>query len=114
MDLGARFTILVDLLRGAPRMDVLYLLVDLGENYPPLPLVTHLPSHTDSFFCFLFSFLAYTEARHPSPSRHDHQEGRAAHLLPPFSYSGEPVITRPTRSSPPRAPPPPRPTSVNP
>ena len=50
MELGARFTILVELLRGAPRKGVSYLLVELGGNYPPLTIgYTHTSSSTGSF-----------------------------------------------------------------
>jgi len=91
-------------------MGVLYLLVKLDKNYPPLPLVTHPLPLPVRFFPFFPTSRVTTPLR--LAPRADllfrrGQGGRAAHPLPPSLHSGEPSMAGSGRSGPARPPAPP-------
>jgi hypothetical protein len=102
VELGPRFTILVELLRGTPGKGVSYLLGELSGNYPPLTIgYTHV--FQCRFILFLSVFPTHRMGKNARafffPSR---QGGHAAHLRPPVFLSVGLLRARYGRSGPPR------------
>jgi hypothetical protein len=102
VELGARFTILVELLRGTPRKGVSYLLVELGRNYPPLTI-----GYTHTRLTVPVHFVPLRLPHSPNGKKtHAHffpsRRGHAAHLRPPVFLSVGLLMAKYGRSGPPR------------